>query len=331
MGIPTDYSAYITKPGQQNLSGDEYAMMIERFTGEVLYRMQLSSTTEGIFNWTPLVGTDTLSNAAMSDPQLLRLEAGKTPNASKVEVGSQVVQVRKPVIARVAIGVLDNIQDRLNVKGRTPERMGKVISKVTDQVLLHQVAKSALKTTGASEVTGLQGGNHITLTAAGDELDATKYEKAMRDLLILLMDNEVENTDGLFWLPPTQWGTLLDNGLLTSAEYSGGNANYAGALLKQAAGFMLKPTSRLSTTAVDDTTVGSNPWLFGSDYNVTADEAKVVGLFGAPDSIMIAEALPITTEIWWDEGSKTHILDAYFAFGAGTNNPAQAGIITKTV
>ena len=327
MGLPVDYSAQLTKPGQANLAGDEYAMMIERFTGEVLFRMQNQSVTEGLFQWTPLVGTDTLSNAAMGDPQLLRLEAGKTPNASKIEVGSQIVQVRKPIIARVAIGVLDNIQDRLNVKGRTPERMGKVIAKVTDQVLLHQAVKSAMKTTGASEVTGLSAGTKIVMTALTDELDAVKYEIKMRALLVALMDKENEPTEGLFFMEPRIWSNLFEHEKLISSLYTGAGNDFGAVSLSKAAGFPIRPTVRLSKTAVDDSTVGSNPYLFGADYAVTAEEARVVGLYAKPDCIMIAEALPITTEIWWDEGSKTHVLDAYFAFGAGPNNPAEAGVI----
>lgn len=328
MGLPIDYSAQLTKPGQANLAGDEYAMMLEMFTGEVIFRTQDASITEGVFQWIPLIGTDTLSNAAMGDPQLFRLEAGKTANASKIEVGSQIVQVRNPVIARVAIGVLDNIQDRLNVKGRTPERFGKIIAKVTDQVLLHQCVRAALKTTGASEVTGLQAGTSIVLDAAGDELDAVKYEKALRQLVVKLMENENEIMEGLMYMPPSIWGNLSEHDKLINNLYSQGG-DFGAMTLSKAGGFQLKPTMRLSTTAVGEATVGSNPYLFGANYVVTDLQSDVVGLFAKPDSIMVAEALPITTEIWWDEGSKTHVLDAYFAFGAGINNPAEAGAIMK--
>lgn len=328
MGIPSDYSAYITKPGQKNLTGDAYAMMLEKFTGEVLFQTHAQSVTEGVFQWTPLIGTDTMSNAAMGDPVLMRLESGITPNASKIEVGSQVVQVRKPVIARVAIGVLDDVQDRLNVRGRTPARMGKVISKITDQVLLHQCVKSALLTVGAHGIDELGGGARIEFTAAGQETNPDLYESALRSLMVAIMNAENEVSDGVLYLPPAQFGVLLDNDKLVSNLYSQG-ADFGSAFLSRASGFMLKPTTRLPNAAKTEADVGSAPYLFGANYVITAEHTDTVGLYAKTDAIMIAEAIPITSEIWWDQGSKTHILDAYFAFGAGPNDPSQAGVVLK--
>jgi hypothetical protein len=84
MGIATDISAQLTFPGERNLGGDPYALMIEKFNGEVATLFQMASVTDGLFDWTTLVGTDTLSNAAMGDPELTKLEPGVSPAASQI-------------------------------------------------------------------------------------------------------------------------------------------------------------------------------------------------------------------------------------------------------
>jgi hypothetical protein len=322
-----DASAVISKPGQANLAGDLYAMMIEEFTGQVLVSMQFESDTAGLFPWTQLVGTDTLSNAGMGRPKLTTLDAGISPSASKIEVGAQTLQVRQPIICRVAIGVMDDVQDRLNIRGRQPMEMGKVISEMTDQVLLHQTIKSALMTTGM--VADLKGGTKIEMGAIGDELLGDKLERQYRYLAEAMMIKQNRIEGGVLFQGPTQYFSLFDSDKLINSQFSPGNGNFAATSILKAANMGMKTTNRITQAAQDGAGSTTFSDLFGTDYVVTAEHAKAIAVFAKPDALMIAEAIPMTTEIWWDSSNKTHVLDVYTAFAAGPNNPAEAGVVLK--
>jgi len=65
-----DISANLTYPMAENFSTDKFALTIEKFDGRVHETMQKKSLLESIFNFKPLVGTDTMSNNVMGNPTL---------------------------------------------------------------------------------------------------------------------------------------------------------------------------------------------------------------------------------------------------------------------
>lgn len=324
-----DISANLTHPSQANLSGALDALMIEKFDGRVHIHEQKASVTDGLFSMIPLVGTDTLSNAAMGDPTLQAVSPGVEPLGKTIEVGTQIVQVKTPILARVVVAMLAQVQDRLSIKSRTPMNFGRKIAKIKDELLLHQAVKSGMKATGAGEVTDMDGGVNEELAAATDETDATKFEAGIMSLAQGLMEQEVELTDGKLFVAPAQYFTLLKNDKLTSADYSRGNADYSAAMVSVSSGMPIVPTNRLSQAADDGTTAGSNANLMGANYVVTDEESDVVGLYGTPESIMVAQSIPLTSDVYWDKRLLTWFIDAYLAFGAAPDRPDKTAVLRK--
>jgi hypothetical protein len=324
-----DISANLVHPAQANGAGALDALMIEKFDGRVHIHEQNASVTDGLFDMIPLVGTDTLSNAAMGDPTLQAVSPGVEPLGKDIEVGSQIVQVKTPILARVVVAMLAQVQDRLAVKSRTPMNFGRKIAKIKDELLLHQATKSGMKATGAAEVTDMPAGVNKELAAATDELDATKLEVGIMSLAQALMEQEVELTDGKLFVAPAQYFTLLKNDKLTSADYSSGNANYSKAMISVSSGMPIVPTNRLSQAADDGTTVGSNANIMGANYIVSDEESDVVGLYATPDSIMVASSIPLTTDVYWDKRLLTWFIDSYLAFGAAPDRPDKTAVLRK--
>ena len=324
-----DISTNLTHPAQANLAGALDALMIEKFDGRVHMHEQMSSVTDGLFTMVPLVGTDTLSNAAMGDPTLQAVSPGVEPLGKTIEVGTQIVQVKTPILARVVVAMLAQVQDRLSIKSRTPNNFGRKIAKIKDELLLHQAVKSGMKATGSGEVTDMPGGVNKELAAATDETDATKFEVGIMTLAQALMEQEVELTDGKLFVAPAQYFTLLKNDKLTSADYSSGNANYSKAMVSVSSGMPIVPTNRLSQAADDGTTAGSNANIMGANYIVSDEESDVVGLYATPDSIMVAQSIPLTTDVYWDKRLLTWFIDSYLAFGAAPDRPDKTAVLRK--
>jgi hypothetical protein len=324
-----DYSSVITNPSQANLAGALNALSIEKFDGRVHMHAQKKSVTDGLFDMIPLVGTDTMSNAAMGDPTLQAVSPGVEPTAHQIEVGSQIVQVKTPILARVVVAMLDQVQDRLGVKSRTPNNFGKKIAKFKDQLLLNQATKSGMKATGSAEVSDMPGGVNKELAAATDETDATKFELGIQELAQGLAEQEIEPTDGKLFIAPAQYFTLLKNDKLTSRDYSSDGADYARGIVVDSCGLPLVMTMRLSQAADDGSVPGSNASMMGANYIVTPEQSDVVALYATPESIMVAVSIPLTSDVYWDKKTLSWFIDSYLAFGAAPDRPDMTAVLRK--
>lgn len=324
-----DLSANLVNPAQRNLAGPIDALMIEKFDGRVHMHEQKSSITAGLFDFTPLVGTDTMSNAAMGDPTLQPLVRGVEPLGGDIEVGDQIVQVKQPIIARVTMPLLSQVQDRLSIKSRTPMNFGRRIAKAIDEILLLMCVKSGMKATGSGEVSDMPGGVNKELAAANDETDATKLELGILGLAQALAEQEVDLMDGKCYLAPAQYFTLLQNDKLTSVDYSAGNGNYAAAFLTQSAGMPLVMTNRLTQAADDGSDSAKNAYLMGANYTCSDEESDVVGLFCMAESIMVAQSIPLTSDVHWDKRLLCWFIDSYLAFGAAPDRPDKTAVLRK--
>lgn len=344
MGLQ-DVSAYLNYPDQENLnvgSSGNQALLIERFDGRVHTTRQKDSITTGVWAWKPLIGTDTMSNAAMGNPTLSAVVAGVEPAGSTIEVGKMIVQVKTPIIAKVITPMLAQVQDHLDIKSRTPENFGKKIAKHEDITLLLKCIHSALYEHvtlegGAVTVTGKGTGGILpmgtvgTLALANDEKDAAKLEVAISALHQGLAELDLDPmTEGYAYMRPEQYFTLLKSDKLISTEFSAGNGNFAGASVLKVSGLPIKMTNRIMNTT---DTVGSPrasdsiAALYGSAYETSAIQAKCKVLYATGDTIMVATSIPLTTEVFWDNKTLCWYIQSYEAFGAAPDRTDLCGAI----
>jgi hypothetical protein len=241
----------------------------------------------------------------------------------------QIVQVKQPIIARVTLAMLAQVQDRLSIKSRTPMNFGRKIAKAIDEILLLMCVKSAMKATGAGEVSDMPAGTNYELAAASDEVDPTDLEAGIMVLAQTLAEKEVELMDGKLYMAPAQYFTLLKNDKLTSVDYSGGNANYAAAMIVQSSGMPIVMTNRITQAADDGTDTSKNGYLMGANYTTSDEESDAVAVFAMPESIMVAQSIPLTSDVYWEKRLLCWFIDSYLAFGAAPDRPDKTAVLRK--
>ena len=329
-----DYSGDLMFPSSQNFSADKFALTIEKFDGRVHETMQNAGILDSVFEFRPLVGTDTMSNNVMGNPTLQKVEAGVEPAGKQIEVGKQIVQVKTPIIARVIEAMLPAIQDHLDIKSRTPANFGKRIAKSIDEVLFVQIVKSVLYDDGAGDGSGgiLPKGTVVNLGAGGDELLADELTTAVYDVAQGLAEGEIEMYDGKLYMAPAQYFTLLKNQDLLNADFNKDNGSFAHASIHTVSGMPIVMTNRISQ-AVDTVAApaftDSTASLYGAAYETSAAEAKAVALFATPDSIMVAQSIPLTSDVYWDKKTLSWFIDSYLAIGAAPDRTDVNGAVFK--
>lgn len=330
-----DVSANLTYPMAQNFSADKFALTIEKFDGRVHETMQMKSMLEPIYTFKPLIGTDTMSNNVMGNPTLQPVEPGVEPPAKQIEVGKNIVQVKTPIIARVTEPMLHDVQDHLNIRSRTPQNFGKRIAKSIDEVLFVQIVKSALFNSGTG--TGGTGdilpqGKRETHIAPGDEVDPAKLTSLIYDLSQALTEEEIEMDDGWLYMAPAQYYALLKNRDLLDSDINKPNGSYAHAKVEASAGMPIAVTNRIQQvvdTVAAPAFADSPAALYGAAYETSATEANAVALFATPESIQVAQSIPLTSDTYWDKRLLTWFIDSYMAIGAGPDRTDVNGIISK--
>lgn len=335
-----DVSANLMYPMAQNSSTDKFNLTIEKFEGTVHETMQKAGILDSVFDFKPLVGTDTMSNNVMGNPTLQSVSPGVEPLGKDIPVGKMIVQVKNPIIARVTTPMLADVQSHLDIKGKTPGNFGKRIAKSIDEVLFVQIVKSALydhpaaPTGGANTLEGSGGilpqGSNITLTTALDELDTAKLTAAIYAMNQALAIKDIEQQDGYLYMAPAQYFTLLKNKDLLNTDFNKPNGSYAHMAIDVASGMPVLMTNRISQaedTVASPAFVDSTAALYGSDYETSATEAKAVALFATQDSIMVAQSIPLTSDVYWDKRLLTWFIDAYLAIGAAPDRTDVNGAI----
>jgi hypothetical protein len=296
--------------------------------------MQAAQILDSVFEFRPLIGTDTMSNNVMGNPTLQKVEAGVEPLGKKIETGKNIVQVKTPIIARVVEAMLPAVQDHLDIKSRTPANFGKRIAKSLDEVLFVQIVKSVLYDDGDGEGTGgiLPKGTKVTLDTAGDEIVAADLTTSLYSLSQALAEGEIEMYDGKLYMAPAQYFTLLKNQDLLDADFNKPNGSYAHASIETVSGMPIVMTNRISQaedTVASPAKTDSTAALYGSSYETSATEAKAVALFATPESIMVAQSIPLTSDVYWDKRLLCWFIDSYLAIGAAPDRTDVNGAIFK--
>jgi len=296
--------------------------------------MQAESTLDGMFVFKPLIGTDTMSNNVMGQPTLQAVSPGVEPVAKKIEVGKNIVQVKTPIIARVTTAMLADVQDHLDIRSRTPQNFGKRIAKSLDEVQFVQIVKSILFDDGDTKGTGgiLSKGQTVTLDTALDELVAADLTTAIYELSQALMEEEVSQTDGKLFMAPAQYFTLLKNDDLLDKDINKENGSYAHAAIQVASGMPIVATNRMSQaadTVASPVKTDSTAALYGAAYETSSAEADIVAAFVTPETIMVAQSIPLTSDVYWDKRLLTWFIDSYLAIGCGPDRTDKGAGIFK--
>lgn len=318
MGYPTDNT---------HLSTFDRGLMIDQYGGFVEKQIAKASVMRQYVRLYPLRGTDTLVNRRMGKTTLQKIgdaEAGQHITGIVTRFGKVKLTVDTIVLARDNRALLNEFQTDINARAELAEDHGKTIGKFFDESFLIQCIKGALAAAPV-DVNSIGAGKHVSLAAAGDELDPTKFEAAIRGIVTRFAEDDVDREELLVWVRPTQFDILATHDKLTSIEFSGANGDFASARVARVAGARIVETARIPKAAITGHILSNAE--NGNAYDVSADEAKCKAVIMHPRSLLAAESIPLTSDVWYDKGTFQWYIDSYLAYGVTVNRPDLCGAV----
>lgn len=323
----------ITYPNQSNSAGSTTALIIEEFTGLVEGTLNRRSVLKGRVPVRPVRGTNTIRNDAVGESTLQALVPGAAPDGTKNDFSKKTLTVDTVVLARAVFPLLDVFQSNYDTRKEVALEHGKKIAKFFDQAFFIQAIKASLLTESAFQNGGAAGkpaghfgGSVETLALAGDATDPAKLFAAIARLLVKMEDKDVmpQEDDLMIAVKPAAFYALMQAEQLISSEYkTAEGTSIQGMVLKQYG----VPVVRSNNYPSGENIAGHLLSNAGNSNAYDGDFSKAVATAFSARALLAGETIPLTTEIFYDNVTKSHFVDAHLSFGVTQNRAEFAGSI----
>lgn len=323
------------RPNQQNQAGAIDALTITEFTGVVEGTIERKAKLDPYIPRRTVKGTNSLTNYAVGETQLQALQPGVAPDGSLVDFSKLNLVIDTVILARNIFPLLETFQNNFDVRKQVGQEQGKKIAKFTDQAFMIAGIKAALLTQSAfsggtaGKPEGHFGGNVVTLSAAGDELDPAALYQAFSDLMVQFENKDItpQEEDMIAIVRPEQFYALQQAEQIVNGEYLTAEGNkMTGVPMYKAWGIPMISSNNLPNTAITGHLLSNSN--NSNAYDV--DASDVVALVISPRALLAGETIALTSEVFWDQLSKQWFVDSYLSFGVTANRAEFAGVIKKT-
>lgn len=317
MPLPTDSSHLSSLPSDE---------MIEEFTGLVDSQFAKSSIMREYARIRQVIGTDTIINRRIGKTTLKKVTAGVRPDADSTKHGRVSVTVDTIILARDNQDLLNDFQEDIDVRSEVAEDQGKEIGKFFDEAFIIQAIKGALAD-APTDVDSIGAGKNVELAAANDEADPDKLEDAIAGLLVDMQEEDIDTSEVVIFVRPTEYRTLVKHDKLIDMDFSAGNGDFAGGMVKTLNGSRIVSTARIPTSVITDHKLSND--ANGNAYDVSAAEADAVAVLIHPKSLLAGETIPLTSKIHYSDVELQWFIDSYLAFAVTVNRPDVCGAVFK--
>lgn len=321
-------------PNQINQAGDENALILEQFNGDVEHTFVSTSVLEKFFPRKQVKGTNTLTKKAIGRTKLQKLKRGDAPDGTQVDFSKASVTVDTMLLSRHSIWQLDEIFTDIDTRKEIAIEQGQEIAEFMDMTISIAAAHAAAMTESAYTQNGAapeghQGATQIEMDAAGDENDPAKLYAKIGELFATMEETRKvkPQRDGIVLIVrPAIFYTLQEAEQIVNGEYLTSDGNkLTGVPVFKAWGVPVLSSENLPNGVVDGHLLSNTD---NADF-YDGDFTSLVAVAISPRALLIAEALPLQSSVWWSDASKCYFVDSWMSFAVGLDRVELAGRIDR--
>ena len=309
-------AANVSRIGQVNSAGDEKAIFLKVFAGEVL--VAFSETTQ--FMPRSMVRNITSGQSAQFPASGKSSASYHTPGTEllgqALNHAERVVSIDDMLISDHFLSTIDEAMNHYEVRKIYSKQMGEALAVTADQNIAQVFALAAKQTTGT--VTGISGGSEISsanMNTSGSEILIGAYGAAEA-----LDEKDVPqggfpngpSSDRNMFLAPTNYYDLVQNTAGIDRDF-GGEGSIAAGTIFRVAGFNIVKTNNLPTTVIS-----TGPAAYQGDFS------DLVAVCAHASAVGTVKLLDLRTEMGYDIRRQGTLLVAKYAVGHGILRPEAA-------
>ena len=307
-------NATVSFLGKANNTGDDNALFLKVFSGEVLaafarrnqmLEMSMVRTiSQGKSAQFPAIGKTT---ASYHTP-------GNEITGTVINKNERVITIDDLLISDSFISQIDEAKNHYDVRSIYSTEMGNALAREVDQ---HLLQLAILAAQSATTVTGESGGSVITDADAktnGGSLITSIFDAAQA-----LDEKDVPEEDRYCVVPPATYYNLVENDKILNRDFGGSNGIYAeGQVLKVAGINIVK-----SNTAVDAFADNSSA-ISGANNTYTGDFSNTAAVVFHKSAIGTVKLMDLAMESEYDIRRQGTLMVAKMALGHGILRPEAA-------
>ncbi len=306
--------------GKANNSGDDNALFLKLFSGEVLSafaranKMMPMTTVRTIANGKsatfPLVGTTTAEFHV----------AGAEITGNVINANEKIITIDDMLIAHSFVSELDELKNHYDVRQIYSKELGEALARKVDDHLL-QLAVLGARSSGL--VSGRSGGSAIT--DADANTNATSLISSIFEAAEDLDNNSVPENDRFCVVSPDIYYKIVNNDKILNRDFGGVNGVYAdGTVLKVAGITIVKSTA--TATAFTDLSSASTT---GHNNTYTGNFSTTVAVIFHKSSIGSVKLMDLKMDTEFDLRRSGTLMVGKMAMGSGFLRP-EAMVEIKT-
>jgi hypothetical protein len=332
MAFPTNQN--VSFLGQRNTSGDQRALFMDLFAGEVLTQFEeknlmmgkhrVKTIKSGRSYEFPMVGT---TGAKYHTP-------GELIQADKLAHSKRRVSIDELLISPVFIDRVDEAMNHFDVRSIYTKECANALANVADRNILRTAVKAAAITSeaaaeaaGLNPVAGERFTDNVTLGAVGDELKGDKLVQALFKAREEFDKKDVTGEPFVI-LRPEQYYSLFNTTDTSKLFYMnkdvGGVGSIASAQIPMVAGMAIHMSNHLPSTNQTVTLSDNDPNSAVRPDLYKGDFSKVVGLVMTGDAVATVKLFDLATEMEYQIERQGTLLVAKYAMGHNILRPACA-------
>lgn len=299
--------------GQTEATGDEFALFLKQFGGEVLTQF------DEINKVLPLVTQRTIANGRSAQFPVIGNTVAKYHAPGTEITGTAIVHnevtltVDMPLIADAFIANIDEAMNHYEVRAPYGRKLGNALANTLDRHLLQTAVKAARS---AARISTDSGGSVITVANMKTDMDvlvASLFDAAT------ILDNKNVPEDGRFvFLTPAVYNKLAQNTKVMNKDWGGAGVFADGKVLRVAGIEIYKSAHTPSTNVLTGTL------LAGYADKYLGDFSKTAGIVMTADTVGALKLMDIAMEAEYSVRWQGTLMVAKYAMGHGVLNPATA-------
>lgn len=304
--------------GQIEASGDQFALFLKQFGGEVLTQF------DEVNKVLPMVTQRTISNGRSAQFPVIGGTTAKYHVPGTEITGTAIphaevtLTVDMPLIADAFIANIDEAMNHYEVRSPYGKKMGNALANALDRHLLQTAVKAARS---SARVSTDSGGSVITVANLDTDMDA--LVASLFDAATIL-DNKNVPEDGRFvFLRPAVYNKLAQNTKVLNKDWGGAGVFADGKVLR-VAGIEIHKSAHTPSTNVTTGTLNAG---FADKY--MGDFSKTCGIVFTQDTVGALKLMDIQMEAEYSVRWQGTLMVAKYAMGHGVLNPATAVELAK--
>ena len=273
----------VNHPGQIDNSGDDYALFLKKWSGEILTMFEETNVMKGLHTLRqiqngksaqfPVVGT---AQTAYHTPGDSLLDGSNY--LSTIQQGERLIWVDKMLTSSVFIAKVDELINHYDVRSIYSAELGRAMAKKFDQQLLLLAVKGAYTETdeepGVPDTTFKSG--TVVKTPSGGAT-ASDILKGVRVAMQILDEKDIPKEDRAIVCSPETFYKIIEQKDMVDRDVSPENGSLAGGTLFRAWGGRIFVSNHIPTSInhADVTNVhdGGTAGTNGNDYRLNLGAA----------------------------------------------------------